>query len=76
MWITRLSHEGLDEVRLVSIHKLLTWRVTNAMGNVFGMQLRGGVHRCRVSSYGMVDRRWSANGGAAEASPEFAGTVH
>ena len=72
MWITRLLHEGLDEVRLASIHKLLTWLVTNAMGSVFLDAAEGVCNRCRVSCYARVDRRWSANGGAAEASPEFA----
>jgi hypothetical protein len=41
MWITKLSHEGLDEVRLVKYPQLPTWLATDAMGSVFEMQLRG-----------------------------------
>jgi hypothetical protein len=43
MWITRLPHEGLDEVRPVKYPQLSTWLATDAMGSVLGMQLREGV---------------------------------
>jgi hypothetical protein len=35
MWITRLPHEGLGEVRLGQYPQLSTWLAPDAMGSVF-----------------------------------------